>query len=55
MYRIRIRYPDGYRAPDGNGWIIGGTRYSKTRADRRVEALRQAGHVVHLDLAEWHR
>lgn len=41
-YRIRVRRPDG-------GWIIGGTRYAKIKADRLRDALQVEGHVAHVD------
>lgn len=50
-YRLRIRTNQDER---GSRWIIGHRLYSRPRALRRMEQLRQAGHVVHLDLAEWH-
>lgn len=53
MYRIRIRTRTN--DPHASRWIIGGTLFSKARANARVTALRERGHVVHLDLAEWHR
>lgn len=51
QYRLRIRTQAG-----DTRWIIGGTRYSLPRAEARAEALRQAGHVVHVDLTGrgWH-
>ena len=51
MYRLRIMTN---RTTDTR-WIIGGTRYSKIRTEQRAEQLRRQGHVVHVDLAEWHR
>lgn len=50
-YRLRIRTTLG---DWGYRWIIGHRLYSKPRALRRMEQLRRAGHVVHLDNAEWH-
>jgi len=50
MYRLRIMTN---RTTDTR-WIIGGTRYSKIRTEQRAEQLRRQGHVVHVDLAEWH-
>ena len=47
--KIRIRTLTGDQR-----WIIGGTRYNVDRAHREAEALRRAGRVVHVDLAEWY-
>jgi len=49
--RIRTRTDD----PTAPRWIIGRDRYNVPRAHRDAETLRQAGHVVHVDLAEWYR
>jgi hypothetical protein len=48
--RLRIRTNE-----DTVRWIIGGTRYSRTRAHQDAEALRERGHVVHVDEADWYR
>lgn len=51
-YRLRIRTTSDTAR---NRWIIGGTQYSRQRVHARAEELRQAGRVVHVDLAEWYR
>jgi len=52
---VRLRIRTTTDDPNAKRWIIGRDRYSLTRARRDAEALRRAGHVVHVDLAEWHR
>lgn len=50
-YRLRIRTTSETAR---NRWILCGTQYSRPRVMARAEALRAAGHVVNVDLAEWH-
>ena len=52
---VRLRIRTTTDDPNAPRWIIGRDRYSLPRVHRDAERLRREGHVVHVDLAEWHR